>query len=736
MNKWRIVLIMLPFLAFLYVTAIEVAVDEFQNVPTDGISFENFQGVVTGSNTVAEIRGIGRTLAQIRTTEGQRYALGTKYSITVVSNDENDGLFAAAIIQIDEDALVEHIRNVRLIVAGFLEEEYGYTAEQADTLAYFLSFYNALHRGDLEFFKARYKPEILNLVDADNVGISTIYTEWAGRTRFIIPLIDVADIILSEMGSEVIDLAVNTDGEDSMSARENLQEIKIDAVDNAQQILDSNEQSISENEQNIANLEIQKAQLELDKATQEQERDSLLVEKRGLIISTPDGSIFVIIRRPITLDNDNSIIETEVDEVVVREVDVQDLPADYDANSKTEVSIQRYSTTESGSHVQDVLVDDAVVEEYIDEIDGEIKHRLILVVTTETVQEQTEELPLSFDETLIKPETSTDSSFDLSAEQQAIMDRLHAEIIVLEKEIAELETQINDLKASTDRLVADNAQIAAEQDRLVEQIKQESEQLEKDKTELEQKPANDIIYASAVESNPTSQADVKAQEEAPFVREVAEAEVAQARAEADVKAKEAAAAKAALAKAEADAEEARLMNEGRVPVVGDLIFFMNSKAGTRNGHRRNEIISLNMLDLSIMNRSADNVCSAAFVAFAGGVVAITEEGGRPESPHRLTLFDLSTLTPKAASTVEIHWESFIYMAEGRLYAMAKDAITGNFVLARFNDDMSVEKQSEAIVDPQTSITVNRNHIFVRTKDMKHVIVLNKVDLTTVGEVIL
>ncbi len=826
MNKRLIALVMLPLLALLYVTAVEVAVDEFQSVPTDGISFENFQGVVIAPNTIQEIRNIGRTLSRIRTTEGQRYALGTKYSITVANNDEEDGLFAAAIIHIDEDALVENIRNVRFIVAGFLEEEYGYSTTQADTLAFFLSFYNALHRGDLAFFEARYKPEIFNFVNADNVGIATNYSGWAGRTRFIIPLTDT--IILSELDSDVIDLANGANGESNGDERGNLNDIKSDAVEDAQNKIDENQNTIDENEQRIAELEAEKAEREAELSAKEQEKEDLLTDG-GPMIQTPDVSIFVIIRRPGTNGNDELTTETDVAEVVVREVDAKDLPADYDSSKKTEVSIQSFYPANSELHVQDVLVDNAIIEEYVDSLDGETKQRLVLIVTKDTLTEQPDGSSLNPDGSITPPADGDNTEAngsnntgnngnnnagdngsdnrDLSPAEHAELDRLNNEIAALEEEIARLEKEINDLKNANERLTEENKRREAEQEKLIEQIKNENEQLQKEKEELEKNQATDSSTKTeeekqseaenrtdqeanakteeekqveadkntadealkqaeadkkaAEEATKKAEADKKAAEEAAKKAEADKkaAEEATKKAEADKKAAEEAAKKAeadaknsdtakdkaeadkkaaeeARIKAEADAEEARLMNEGKVPVVGDLIFFMNSKAGTRNGHRRNEIISLNMLDTSIMNRSADNICSVAFVAFAGGVAAITEEGGRPESPHRLTLFDLATLAPKAISTVEIHWESFIYMAEGKLYAMAKDDATGNFVLARFNTEMGVEAQSEAIVDPETSITVNRNHIFVRTKDLKRIIVLNKGDLTKVGEVVL
>ena len=65
---------------------------------------------------------------------------------------------------------------------------YGYDYRDARALALFTTYYNAVHRGDMTYFKSRYKKVVLKHLNSGNAGISTKYYNWPGRTRMVIPL--------------------------------------------------------------------------------------------------------------------------------------------------------------------------------------------------------------------------------------------------------------------------------------------------------------------------------------------------------------------------------------------------------------------------------------------------------------------------------------------------------------------------------------------------------------------
>lgn len=226
---------------------LEVAVEELQNVTP--VEFVNYTGAVEEADAASAIRNIGRNLAGLTANENQQYAMGSRYSIIEATNSEEDGLYSAAILSIDPQARVNHIRNVRQIVAGFLEGKYNYSAQEADTLAYFLSFYNAIYRGDLSYLRSEYKPEIFNFVNEQNAGIARVYSEWPGRTRFITPLTEKSNVMLSQLGSNITGAARANDPNMAISQREALNQMKEASIAQDRQEIAQRQETLAQQQQ-------------------------------------------------------------------------------------------------------------------------------------------------------------------------------------------------------------------------------------------------------------------------------------------------------------------------------------------------------------------------------------------------------------------------------------------------------------------------------------------------------
>jgi hypothetical protein len=99
------------------------------------------------------------------------------------------GLYNADIFSIDKDAKVDHIKNVRRIIASYLENAYEYSYADAYLLATFITYYNAVHRGEMDFFSKKYKPVVLRYLNRENAGIARRFDQWPGNTRVVIPLV-------------------------------------------------------------------------------------------------------------------------------------------------------------------------------------------------------------------------------------------------------------------------------------------------------------------------------------------------------------------------------------------------------------------------------------------------------------------------------------------------------------------------------------------------------------------
>jgi hypothetical protein len=184
----RIVLALLALSIALPSFAQNVDEGELESVAGRTIEFINYVGPYARIDSAEDIRAIGRSLGlAVRGGAGRSGELGRYYVIHAVDPSVPAGLDADILI-LGEGARVDHIRNLRRIIAGYLEGAYAYSAADADTLAVFITIYNAVYRGDLGYFGAKYKPVVTRELGATNAGLALRWDEWAGRSRIVIPL--------------------------------------------------------------------------------------------------------------------------------------------------------------------------------------------------------------------------------------------------------------------------------------------------------------------------------------------------------------------------------------------------------------------------------------------------------------------------------------------------------------------------------------------------------------------
>ena len=168
---------------------LELDQSELEQVEGADIDFENYEGPVDRIDTREEIRGIGRTLgAGVRTNRFGTY--GGRYTVRRVIGDASEPLRAADIIELNVDAGVDHIVNLRRIVSGYLQAAWDYSRTDADLVAKFVTIYNAVHRGDMQFFTERYRSDVVAYLEAERAGLATSYREWAGKTQIVVPIRD------------------------------------------------------------------------------------------------------------------------------------------------------------------------------------------------------------------------------------------------------------------------------------------------------------------------------------------------------------------------------------------------------------------------------------------------------------------------------------------------------------------------------------------------------------------
>jgi flagellar biosynthesis GTPase FlhF len=152
------------------------------------VTFYNNEGPQARVETREQIRQLGAVLGQairalqIRTGAANRYFV--IHSVSVPDGDKLD----ADIFGLGSNAGVDHIRNLRTIIQGYLQEAYSYTAGDAALLAEYITIYNAVYRGNWSYFSGRFKKPVLDNLNRDYAGLAVRYQEWPGKTLMLIPL--------------------------------------------------------------------------------------------------------------------------------------------------------------------------------------------------------------------------------------------------------------------------------------------------------------------------------------------------------------------------------------------------------------------------------------------------------------------------------------------------------------------------------------------------------------------
>ena len=163
------------------------------------------------------IKGIGTGLGkQIApdTTKAASAGNQAKYFVIHAIDASVKEKLDADILILGANAEVDHIRNLRHIIASYLSAAYSYSEADAETIATFVTVYNAVYRKNLDAFKAKYKDVVLNNLSAEKCGLSTKWSEWPGASQIVIPVSD------STGGLSAVDTSVISDKEVVNSMKE------------------------------------------------------------------------------------------------------------------------------------------------------------------------------------------------------------------------------------------------------------------------------------------------------------------------------------------------------------------------------------------------------------------------------------------------------------------------------------------------------------------------------------
>ncbi|MBQ6781270.1 MAG: hypothetical protein IJP62_08560 [Treponema sp.] len=220
--------------------AVEVDEEEIKSISADEVVFENYMGPHSVINTIEEIRAIGSGIGEVVAKNADKagtFGYAPKYSVIHAVDAEESGKLDADILVLGPNAAVDHIKNLRRIISAYLTAAYGYSNADADTVATFVTVYNAVYRGNLDMFQKKYKKVVTDNLTKDKVGIALSYRDWPGKTQLVIPLYDIngglSTVDTSVISDKEVIESMKEDDDKGIEERKGMVDLKEREADNA-----------------------------------------------------------------------------------------------------------------------------------------------------------------------------------------------------------------------------------------------------------------------------------------------------------------------------------------------------------------------------------------------------------------------------------------------------------------------------------------------------------------------
>jgi hypothetical protein len=286
-----LIFFLVPFALFAQDVAepeeLEVDEVELESQIDRSVEFTNYTGPYERIDAAEDIFAIGRSLAAAAPRPGTRGRIGNSYQVVrAVDRDAPEGL-NADILYILPQGRVDHIDNVRRILAGYLEAAYGYSRSDALLLAELSTIYNAIYRGNLEFYRSRYKQVVLDNLSPEAVGISTLYSDWPGATELVTPISRDAEpgsltaIDPVELTDDAVEERLREEEDRGIETREDAVDLMERGIEEEEERIQEEEEAIAEEEEELDRREEALDQAE-EEAETEEERERLAEEREDI----------------------------------------------------------------------------------------------------------------------------------------------------------------------------------------------------------------------------------------------------------------------------------------------------------------------------------------------------------------------------------------------------------------------------------------------------------------------
>lgn len=280
-------LLLISLLSISSIFSLEVDKNELNTTGNEIIEFINYTGPHKVIDSAQAIKEIGSDLGKdislsVSSTNGSNEKYYVVHSVTSESKDQLD----ADIIYIGSSATVDHVDNLRRIISGYLQSAYDYSEKDANTLAVFITVYNAVYRGKLDTFKSKYTEDVVKNLSSENCGLSTNYKDWPGKSEIVIPLFDVKNGGLSTVDtsviadSKVVD-SMQEDEDRNIDSRKDMVDLKErEADESSEKAQEAQKEAVQEQKVlNETKKEAEEAKKEAEEAKKEAEEAKKVAEE-------------------------------------------------------------------------------------------------------------------------------------------------------------------------------------------------------------------------------------------------------------------------------------------------------------------------------------------------------------------------------------------------------------------------------------------------------------------------
>ncbi|WKC88379.1 P83/100 family protein [Borreliella japonica] len=279
----KMLLIFSFFLIFLNgfpLNAREVDKKKLKDFVDMDLEFVNYKGPYDSTNTYEQIVGIGEFLARPLINSNSNSSYYGKYFINRFIDDQ-DKKASVDVFSIGGNSQLDSILNLRRILTGYLIKSFDYERSSAELIAKVITIYNAVYRGDLDYYKEFYIEAALKSLTKENAGLSRVYSQWAGKTQIFIPLkknilsgnIE-SDIDLDSLVTDKVVAALLSENEAGVNFARDITDIQGETHKADQDKIDIELDNINENDSNITET-IENLRDQLEKATDEEHKKEI-----------------------------------------------------------------------------------------------------------------------------------------------------------------------------------------------------------------------------------------------------------------------------------------------------------------------------------------------------------------------------------------------------------------------------------------------------------------------------